>query len=167
MAINFDQLPKERPEGNNAYALTAPGLHKASIESAEIKTSKAGNPYLNVKYKVDDNTTMFDMIMDSDTPAIQYKLSRFVQALKLPLVGSLELEDLRRIIVGKELVIDVIHKPNKYTNASGEPVETIKAEVDLFGRDIFYPIEQYAELVAANKADEEDSTFTPEQETKY
>ena len=83
MGINFDALPKEKPEG---FALPEEGFHKATIVKTTVKTSANGNDYLEVQLKLDGGSTVFDRIMESDAPALQYKIARFITACKLPLV---------------------------------------------------------------------------------
>jgi hypothetical protein len=139
MSINLDNLPKEKPE--SGFTLVPEGYHLAVIEDAEVKPSAAGNPYLSMKLKT-MHGVIFDMISESDKPAIQYKLARFITAIGLPMSGSLDLKDLPGLIKGKELVIDVKHEDNTYNGKT-----TKKAVVDIFEHDIYYPASMYADLV--------------------
>lgn len=139
MSINFDKLPTEKPEG---FALPPEGFTKVTITKPVIKTSKAGNKYLDIQLKTPTGQIIWDKIMDSDTPALQYKLARFITACKLPLVGEITLEDLGRVVNGKEVVADIVHKENTWKDKT-----TTKAEVEIFANDVYYPIEDYATLV--------------------
>ena len=137
--INFDNIPKEKPAG---FSLPTPGFHKATIVKETLKTSNNGNQYLELQLKLDSGSMVFDKIMDSDAPALQWKLGRLVMACKLPLAGELTLSDLGKVIHNKRLVIDVKHTENEWNGKT-----TTKAEVEIFANDIFYPIEEYEMLV--------------------
>ena len=110
MAINFDTLPQENP-----FALPTPGLYKATIDDAEMRRNKndaTKPPYLNLKYKLTDmegksKGVMFDILSESDSPVVGYKIARFCRACGIPLQGQIELSDLAKIVKGKE-----IRKPN-------------------------------------------------------
>ena len=149
MAIHFDALPKEKPEDMGG-GLPREGFHKVKITKAETTISKAVNKYLKLFLKTADGPVVFDNIFDSDAPALQYKLGRLVIACKLPLTGELSLEDLSKVLMNKELVADIKHIENEYQGKV-----TTKAEVDIFSNDIFYPIEDYASLVADTVPTEE------------
>lgn len=152
MAINFDALPKDKPEGMG-FPLPEAGFHKAEIVKTQIKTSSAGNEYLELQLKLDKGGMVFDRIMDSDKPALQYKIARFITACKLPLVGELTLEDLGKVVNNKRLVVDIELKENEYQGKT-----TTKAEVALFANDIYYPIEQYSSLVGEEPTQEDPTT---------
>ena len=106
MAINFDKLPQENP-----FSLPEPGLYKATIEDAEMRHNKndaTKPPYLNMKYKLTDmqgksKGVMFDIIAESDSSVVGYKIARFCRACGLPLQGSIELSDLAKIVRNEEL----------------------------------------------------------------
>lgn len=153
MAINFDNLPTEKPE--NEFSLPEEGFHIATIESTEMKTSQAGNQYLEMKLKLDDGSVVYDKIMESDKPALLYKIQRFIQALRMPLTGTIELSDLGTVIKGKKLVADIIHKTSTYKEK-----EYTKAEVDIFGNDIYYHVDEYAALTGNDAPTVEDSETT-------
>ena len=108
MAINFDSLPTSKPVGS----LLPSGFAKATIAKAEMKAPKnPGKDYLNLTLDCvcANGTTgkLWDILVDSDKSLAQYKLMRFITALKLNLVGDFELKDLCKIIVGKQLVVDI------------------------------------------------------------
>lgn len=132
MAINFDALPKEKPANTGGFELPAPGLHKCTIDSTSVKPGSNGN-YLEVVLKLESGAKIWDRIVPSDKPAVQYKIGRFLRACRIPLIGEMELTDLGTVIVGKTFYVDIMHKPNVYNG-----VETTRAEVDIFTGDIYY-----------------------------
>jgi Protein of unknown function (DUF669) len=142
MAINFSNLPTKNP-----FALPEPGVYRAIIEEAEMRNNKTDAtkpPYLNLKYKLlneDESSagTMYDLISESDSSIVQFKISRFIQACGLPLTGSMELKDLAKIAKGRTIVVDVAH--DKKSNPP-------RAQVDLFSRQAYYPAAEYAEIKA-------------------
>jgi len=140
MAIHMDQLPKTKPEGQSeGFALPEPGLHGALIEDTQVKisTNGSGNKYIEMVLKLDMGAKVWDNIMESDKAALQYKLGRLITACKLPLVGSLELEDLARVIKGKRIGVDIAVKDETYKG-----VTKPKASVEIFAGDIFYTPEE-------------------------
>lgn len=156
MTINFDALPKDRPEGTG-FKLPDEGFHKATITKPVVKTSAAGNDYLELQLKLATGGIVFDRIMNSDKPALQYKIARFITACKLPLVGELTLADLGKVVENKEIVVDVEHRESEYKGKV-----TTRAEVALFKNDIYYPIEQYASLIGgAEPQPDVETTTTP------
>ena len=147
MAINFDALPKEKPTGS--LSVPTAGFHGVTIETAEIKTASSGNDYLELKLKLDSGEVVYDRVMESDKPALQYKLGRLLTACKIPLVGALTLKDLGTVIKGKKVVADITVKPDTYQREKGN-ADAMKAEVDIFSNDVFYPIEELAALTGNN-----------------
>lgn len=132
MAINFDALPKNKPEGGGGFELIPEGRHKVTIESASVK-SGPNSEYIEAVYKVEGYGKHWDRLFISDKAAPQYKLARFLRACGIPLVGEMELTDLCTVVVGKTFYTDFIHKTEEY---KGE--ERTRAEVDIFGGDIYY-----------------------------
>lgn len=157
MAINFDKIPTDKPTG---FELPAEGYHKATITKAEITTSAKGNEYMQVTLKLDSGQLVWDNIMDTNAPAIQYKLGRFIQACGIPLVGELSFQDLASLVVDKEVVVDIKVKMDEYTDKQGNKVEKEKAEVDMFENDIYYPISAYASLVGEQPEPSNDDNIT-------
>lgn len=135
--INFDALPKENP-----FALPTPGVYKAHIEEATMKKPKTDAtrpPYLNLKITLfnHDGTkagTIFDTISESDSQIVQYKIGRFAKAVGLPLQGSMELADIAKLVVHKDLALDV-----SIDDKGQQP----RSQVDLFSREAYYPIGEY------------------------
>ena len=155
MAINFDALPQENP-----FALVPVGVYKALIVEASMKTGKDATkpPYLNLRYKLTDANgkdcgTLYDIISESDSSVVQYKIGRFIKACKIPCVGSMELSDLAKIVVNKTIVVDVGH------DTKSNPV---KAQVDLFTREAYYPEEQFEEINALVNPPAEGADFEPD-----
>lgn len=149
MGIKFDNLPQNKPEEMQAGNLPSEGFHKVTIKKAEVKTSKAGNEYINLQLKTEEGPMVFDVIMDSDKPALQYKLGRLIRACKFPLQGELTLEDLAGLLEGKQIVADIHHIEDTYNNET-----KTKAEVDIFKNDIFYTIEEFAGLTGASEPED-------------
>lgn len=133
MPIQLDALPKERPSGS--FSLVPEGNHLAKIESTSVKTSAAGNEYLEIVLNFEGQGKIWDRIMASDSPYVQYKLQRFLSACNVPMVGQLTFQDLGTLVQGKQLYVDIVHKEDEY---KGET--RTKAEVDIFTEDIYYPV---------------------------
>lgn len=132
MPINFDSLPSTKPN------TTIPaGRYGAIIETAEMKQGADPNkpPYLNLRYGILDNTgnrlgAIFDIISESESSLVRYKLQRFITALALPLT-TFELSDLTKIVVGKKLEVDLKVEQNE-----GYAPRTV---VDALSNEIYYP----------------------------
>lgn len=139
MAINFDSLPQENP-----FGLPKPGVYLAKIVEAQMKQGKdATKPmYLNLKYELInyDGTkagTLYDIISESDSSVVMYKIGRFVRACGIPLQGSMELKDLAKIVNGKTIVVDV---------AIDDKGDRPRAQVDLFTREAYYMKDEFEEI---------------------
>lgn len=149
--INFDALPT-----SNEFKVEA-DVYMAHIEKAEMRTPKtAGKPdYLNLQYRLTRHNgkkagVMFDAQYESDKSLIQYKLARFLKACKIPLQGQMELKDLATLVVNKDIVVDT-----SIDDSGNQP----KLQVDLFGREAYYPVEQFDEIW--NLAHPEGNEFMP------
>ena len=155
MAINFDKLPHDNP-----YALPTPGVYKAKIMEADMKAPK-NDPtkpdYLNLKYTLFDKNNkncgnIYDILSESDSSVVQYKISRFVRACGIPLTGSMELKDLAKVVKGKEIAVDVI-----IDKKSDQP----RAQVDLFSREGYYLVSEFEDIYATVHPEEaEQADFT-------
>lgn len=110
MALNFDSLPKERPNNNSTVEA---GKHKATVFKAEMKESKAGNPYLNVSFRTEQGFVN-EGYMDIDKPFVLWKLGQLLKACKVKLAGEGTLKDVSKVIVGKEVMIDVVLNDKGY-----------------------------------------------------
>ena len=141
MAINFDTLPQENP-----FALPTPGLYKATIDDAEMRRNKndaTKPPYLNLKYKLTDmegksKGVMFDILSESDSPVVGYKIARFCRACGIPLQGQIELSDLAKIVKGKEILVDV--------KIDDTDARYVKAVVDIFSHEAYYQVSELESL---------------------
>lgn len=141
MSINFNALPKERPDN-----LPESGTYYGTITSAEMKQPKdpTKNPYLNICIALKDKTgkdcgRIYDILSESDKELVQYKLSRFIIALGLEKLGSFELVDLIKVIKNKQLIVDVKQEDPK----DGYPA---KAVVNLFDGSVYYPMSAAQEI---------------------
>lgn len=154
MAINFSALPDSVQTSNPLFE----GKHKVRIEKAEMKTPRdTSKPdYLNLQYKVLNDKdevigTIFDMIIESDKPLLQYKLKRFILGFKIPVPnGPFELRDLCKIVTGKTAIAELtVQKSEQYGD---------KTVVDATKDEIYYPIED--NTTAMNEA-MKDMPFMP------
>lgn len=152
MAIDFSKLPGSKPSSNVPKA-----CYIGVIESAEMKAPKndpTKKKYLNMRLGLStpDGKSVgkiFDSLFDSDAALAQFKLSRFITALELPITGDFELADLTKMIVNKRLLVDVC--PEK---KDGQP--TGRDTVDVFTGDIYYSLAEASrklEGVTLNQAD--------------
>ena len=147
MAINFDSLPTTKPAGS----MLPVGFAKATITKAEMKTPKnPGKDYLALTLDCvcADGTTgkLWDNLFDSDKSLSQYKLMRFITALRLNLIGDFELKDLCKVVTGKQLVVDI---------GIDEKGDRPRNTVEVFKNDIYYPINEWAALTGADQAQPE------------
>lgn len=147
MAINFGALPSESGSGMK------PGYYAVTVTDAKMRTPKpkadgsVGPDYMEVKYQLSDyegnkKGTMFDRFFNSDAQALQYKLGRLNYAAGLGLVSEVELSDLCKLMPGKQYVAKTkeqidrdTKKPNGYL------------EVDLFDGEIFFRLDEFADLI--------------------
>ena len=140
MSINFDTLPKENP-----FGLPDPGLYIAEIKEATTKACKdATKPdYLNMRYSITtpegkSGGSMYDIISESDSQVVLYKIARFCRACGMPLQGSIELSDLAKVVTGKKILVDVKIDDSvpKYT----------KAVVDVFNREAYWKLDELEDV---------------------
>lgn len=155
MAINFDALPQDKPAGN----LLDKGFYRAVIEKAEMKTPKSGgNQYLAVTFNLFDREgkakgKLWDNFFDVDKELPRYKIARLLTALGLQLSGSFELRDLTKIIVNKQLLVDV---------SVDEKNTPPRNQVEVFKNEIYYPVAQWAALTGVVTDSELPFTFDAE-----
>jgi hypothetical protein len=141
--INFDSLPQENP-----FSLPQADIYMAKIIEAAMKQKKDGSgEYLNIKLQLTDAAgksqgSIFDILSESDSSVIQYKLGRFIRACGLPLTGSMELKDLAKLIINRDIAVDIKIDQDK-TGKYGD-----KAVVDLFTREAYYLPTEFAEIYA-------------------
>ena len=137
MAINFNDLPKERP--NQPIAT---GFYVAEIIKAEMRepsaNAKSRNPYLNLQLSLTDAKgkkigTLFDKVMDNPADCLRYKLKRFMIAIGAEGLNGCELKDLAKICVKKKVIIDV----------NQDKQDPPRPQVDIFSNEIYYPIADF------------------------
>lgn len=151
MAINFDSLPSENPNGR----LLPAGPYKIKIVEAKMLDSKSSNnTYLALTYQLTNTDgvacgKLWDNFFDSDKELLRYKLSRLITALGIKLSGSFELKDLAKIVVNKEMVGYI------GTDAKATPPRNT---IDVFKDEIFYPVSEWATFTGADV----DDMFTEE-----
>lgn len=141
MAINFDTLPQENP------FKIPDDIYMAKIVEAAMKQGKDPNkkPYLNLKYDLfgaDGRKvgSIYDIIAESDASAVQYKTGRFVRACGIPLVGSMELHDIQKLVLNKSLVVDIQTGPKTERDPNPKP------QVALFNREAYYTVDEFREV---------------------
>lgn len=156
MAIQFDSLPKENP-----FALPKPDVYKAKIVEATMKKGKDDSkpPYLNLKYQLTNHEgkgcgTLYDIMAESDSSVVQYKLGRFLVACGIPLQGSMELSDIAKLVINKDIVVDVNH------DTKGQQP---RAQVDIFTREAYYPVGQFDEIYNLAHMNDEPKEVTGEE----
>ena len=153
MAINFNALPQDKPAG----ATIPKGQYKAVIEKAEMKASKTEGkpPYLNLLYALSDIQTgapvgkLYDIMSESDSEYVMYKIGRFMRALDINLGMSFELKDLAKVVANKTLVLDV---------TVDEKSEPKRNQVDIFSGGVFYSLAEILNPAAAPQTDSFEGT---------
>lgn len=104
MGIQFDNLPKEKPNSNRV----SKGRYTAEVFKSELRVGKeSGSEYLNVSFKIDGGGFVNENYFNSDKPFLQYKLGQLLKACKVNLQGEGTLKDVRKVIQGKKLIVDV------------------------------------------------------------
>lgn len=139
MGICLDGLCTEKQSsGTRNNVDMQPGFYIAKIGKAEVKLSKAKNKYMSLRLQcntLDRSSSaglVWDCITTSDSKWAQYKLARLLQACNVPLKGELELEDIAKIIAGREIIIDVKQRDD----------DPSKFEVDPFTHECYYPLSE-------------------------
>lgn len=149
MAINIDSLPDAN---SNPNGLVPEGFYKFEITKAEMSVPKdpTKKPNLLMSFKLTDKDgkaagTLFERMYDSDAQAFAYKYARFFAATKITgLTGAVELKDLTKIVVGRKAVCEVVHEQD--SRFKDDPTK-VQAKVPVFGSEIFWPLEQFNELI--------------------
>lgn len=111
MAINFNALPQEQP---SAFVVVPTGLYATKITKADMKQGKDTTkpPYLNVQLDIlnevgEKLTTMWETFTESSEGLMGYKIRRICEAVDLQLSGEVELQDIGKMLVDKELRVFV------------------------------------------------------------
>lgn len=101
MAIQFDNLPKEKP------GKVTPGRFLTTITKVENTISQAGNENLVVHFQTTEGDTIKEWFQDLPSKFVQYKLQRLLTATKVTLTGQGTLKDVGKVVLGKKVLIDV------------------------------------------------------------
>ena len=157
MALNFNDLPKDRPNGDTTSAgVFEKGIYPGIAKRAEMRTSAgSGNSYLVVQIAVTNErgqtTTVFDNFFDTDKPLPRFKLAQFLRAVGVIPSGNFELKDLVKVINNRPLSVALkIEKSDSYPD---------KNVVDAFDPEIYYAANQAAAPAAAHPANNDDLPF--------
>lgn len=147
--LNFNALPTDKPSQNNV----ADGTFKATIFSAKMVVSKTtGNEYLNVSFKLKDGGFVNENYFDSDKSFPQYAIGRLLRACNVDLNGTGTLKDIAKVIVNKEVIIDVVVNDKGYGSLdySGNKEGIYKVdEVEITDTDNTEPTELSADVADA------------------
>lgn len=155
-SINFNSLPSEKP----AFGTIIPkGNYLATIKKAEMKSGQDETkpPYLNIETDIVDPVSKNEMgkfwfnLTESSANLPRYQLKRFIQALNLPITGEFELKDLTKMVVNKQLMIDITPEERK----DDKPAQ--RSIIDINAGDMFYPVETTPAPTTDTAAD----VFTP------
>lgn len=162
MAINFDTIPTTNGSG---FALVPEGKHRAKVNKAEMRQAfdKTKPDELNLTLECFDKEgnsigIVFDTLKevgntDKGTESQLYKVGRFVRACGIELTGSVDLKDIAKLVVGKEVIVDIEHNTWK---------EKTTARPSMFNAEIYYAVSEADEvlnkdpLVAMEDADDDD-----------
>jgi hypothetical protein len=113
MSIQFDKLPKEKPNQN---ATINPGRYLVKITKAEIVERKEASSYLRVTFTTKDKETFTENFFDDPKPFLLYKISRLLLATEIVLEGEGSLADMGKLLVGKKAIVDVTVNDKGYAN---------------------------------------------------
>ena len=141
MSINFNTLPTEKPAIGNVIPK---GHYVAKIRKAEMKTPKDDTKpdYFSAECDVTDPASGTAMgkfwinLYESEAALVRYQLSRFIQALRLPIQGEFDLKDLTKMVNGKELEVDIMPEERK------DGKDPQRSVVDI-SNECFYPVGAY------------------------
>lgn len=110
MAIHFDKLPDSLTP-----SLIEAGRYKVRVDKAEMRTPKDDSKpaYLSLQLKVfspenKELGVVFDIITESASKYMQYKLYRFMTACDVNLGNEFELRDLSKVVAGKIIEADIV-----------------------------------------------------------
>lgn len=137
--ISMNSLPTEKP---SMGAVIPKGQYIAKIKKAEMKQPRDETKpmYFTAECDITDPISGISMgkfwinLFESEAPLTRYQLSRFIQALALPITGEFELKDLTKMVNGKELKVDICPEDTK---GKGEPQRSV---VDITA-ECFYPVQ--------------------------
>lgn len=135
--ISMSSLPTEKP---SMGTIIPKGHYLAKIRKAEMRQPKDDTKpmYFTAECDITDPVSGTAMgkfwinLFESEAPLARYQLSRFIQALALPIQGEFELKDLTKMVTGKELKVDICPEERKDGKEPQRSVVDISAEC-------FYP----------------------------
>lgn len=136
--INMNSLPNPNEKPANGTIIPK-GMYLAKIVKAEMKTPKSGKAdYFSAECNITDPTSGAQMgkfwinLYESEAALVRYQLSRFIYATNLNIVGDFELKDLTKMVIGRELMVDICPEERKDGTAPQRSVVDVSAEC-------FYP----------------------------
>lgn len=113
MSIQFDKLPKDKPNQN---ATINPGRYLVKVTKAEMVERKEASDYLRVTFTTKDKETFTENFFEDPKPFLLYKISRLLLATNVQLEGEGTLKDIAKLIVGKKAIVDVTVNDKGYAN---------------------------------------------------
>lgn len=146
MALNFDTMPSEKPQGSK-FEPAAPGFYIAEIEKASIEHGPSGEYLLVVlQLQTANKNKIWDRhFYNSEKSFPQYKLKRLLTACGIQLTGMFEVKDIVKLLPRKKLVVDVkISEDNKGRATN---------DIEPFENDIYYPVAEWAALTGGQQAE--------------
>ena len=157
------------PEGSNRWRPVEEGLHVFQVVKAESKTSRSGNPMVEVELEVVGKRDKSVGLTAREWFTLEadwlWKLKRFCDAIDPAMPGgddpdALDVDStasLRRRFVGKLLVGRVWHKPDTFVGRDGRTRNTVRVR---FGR------KDWRELTAAERDKIEEQYGSPDGPTR-
>lgn len=141
MTINFNSLPTEKP--SNGFVIPK-GQYLATIVKAEMRQGKdlSKPPYLNLELDLTDTVSktsagkIWAIITESEASLQRYQLARLIKALELPITGDFELKDLTKIIINKQMLVDVCPEEKK------DGTTPQRSIIDINAGEIFYSLNE-------------------------
>jgi hypothetical protein len=146
MALNFNDLPQDRPAGGQFPNITDKYC-RAKVHSANASVSTGANTkgqdkldivFDCVSFDGTVTTKIWDSFYESEKPLLRYKLRQFILALGLKLQGEFTMRDLAKIVPNKELILA--------TKTEDNTKGGLKNVVDAYDDGIFYPMSELANL---------------------
>ena len=113
MSIQFDKLPKSKPNQN---ATINPGRYLVKITKAEMVDRTGASSYLRVTFTTKDKETFSENFFDDNKPFLLYKISRLLLATEVVLEGEGTLKDIGKLIINKKVIVDVDVNDKGYAN---------------------------------------------------
>ena len=169
MAMNFNELPAEKPESNLIRENYAIAKISSAVAGVGTGPNTKGQPCLKLTLDCrtfDGSVTakVWETLYESDKALLRYKIRRFIEALKLQLVGEFTMNDLAKVVNGKELIVALKVEQN--------PGYAPRNVVDVFDDNIFYPMSELGTLSGATEEPDGTPVFNaqdaePDDETPF